>query len=78
MVFTLLNVIRECIKYYFVDKEHCGVEKDKNKSFSFTPRSSIVNANIYKQEEQLDIDWDVIECLSFIEKPGIWLSKNKS
>nr|YP_008965771.1 conserved hypothetical plastid protein [Porphyridium purpureum]ATJ02964.1 hypothetical protein [Porphyridium purpureum]BAO23747.1 conserved hypothetical plastid protein [Porphyridium purpureum] len=69
------HYINKCNTYYFIDKEHGNI--NRNLSNSFMPQSSIIDANIYKNKNLVNIDWDVTECLSFVEKPGIWLNKIK-
>nr|YP_010330255.1 hypothetical protein MW505_pgp026 [Porphyridium aerugineum]UNJ17971.1 hypothetical protein [Porphyridium aerugineum] len=50
---------------------------EKRLFFGFQPKDAIINVNIYNQNNNFSIDWDLIECLSFIEAPGIWLNKTK-
>lgn len=64
--------INKCSTYQFIEKQH-------NKSIishniSFNPIGTIINANVNKKNSLIIIDWDLIECLSFVEKPGNWSS----
>lgn len=60
-----------CTTYKFITKQHNGLLKLNNTMFH--PTNTIINANINKKHGQVFIDWDLIECLSFVEKPGNWL-----
>nr|ARO91053.1 conserved hypothetical plastid protein [Flintiella sanguinaria] len=65
--------INSCIQYSIIEKNH--KEKFFNPYASFEPVSPIINVNLYNKNNSIDIDWDLIECLSFVESPGKWLNK---
>nr|YP_009398652.1 hypothetical protein [Kuetzingia canaliculata]ARW67838.1 hypothetical protein [Kuetzingia canaliculata] len=63
--------IEYCYTYHFIEKQH-GY-KQKVIQSTFIPIHNIVNVNIQKSQK-VSLDWDLVECLSFIEAPGYWLS----
>ena len=68
--------ITECSVYHLVEKQHQRRKERNLLSCNFIPDLSIIKINILsKNYSQSELDWDVIECLSFIEEPGIWLSR---
>nr|ARW68674.1 hypothetical protein [Palisada sp.] len=67
--------IHNCTTYQFIEKQHNILVI--HKKMSFNPVSTILNVNINKKNGLVFIDWDLIECLSFTEKPGNWLNSIK-
>nr|YP_009396780.1 hypothetical protein [Ophidocladus simpliciusculus]ARW65966.1 hypothetical protein [Ophidocladus simpliciusculus] len=67
--------IHYCQTYLFIEKQHKINQVKVNKSL-FMPIYTIVNIKFNKQYKKISLDWDLIECLSFVEKPGHWLIKN--
>ena len=61
-----------CTTYNFIKSQHRKFSN--NQKSTFHPFNATVNVNINKKKGQLLIDWDLIECLSFVEKPGNWLN----
>ena len=61
-----------CTTYSFIRNQH--EEFSKNHKITFNPFNSIINVNVNKTKGQILIDWDLIECVSFVEKPGNWLT----
>ena len=66
------NYIDVCCQYHFIEKSHN--EASTNDKPTFIPSQSITKINILSINNQVEIEWDVIECLSFKEKPGKWLN----
>nr|QCI08604.1 hypothetical protein [Spermothamnion repens] len=73
--------IAYCSTYIFIKQQHNKkVEKKipifNEQSNKFIPSEHIINVSIkvYSQEHPVILDWDLKECLSFIEKPGSWLN----
>nr|YP_010338434.1 hypothetical protein MW432_pgp197 [Rhodaphanes brevistipitata]UNJ18384.1 hypothetical protein [Rhodaphanes brevistipitata] len=66
--------VKNCSTYFLIEKQHRQENKDIN--YKFIPQLAIININIiFSSLEKLD--WDVIECLSYVEDPGIWLQNRK-
>lgn len=57
----------DCVGYYKVELKHN--EPHLNETPSFYPHQPIVNVMLNHEKE---IEWDVIDCLSFSELPGYW------
>lgn len=64
-----------CDTYKTIEKQHKNVQLI-NKNIFF-PQNTIIDANLQYYNKENEIDWDIVECLSFIEKPGYWSSLNK-
>jgi hypothetical protein len=67
--------INYCRTYSFIELQH----KDKKSytQFNFTPINTLIQINLKNYNKEYILDWDLIECLSFIEKPGSWQVKDK-
>nr|QCI04487.1 hypothetical protein [Antithamnion hubbsii] len=66
-----------CKTYSFIETQH-NLSK-KHDISSFIPINTLMQINLKIYNNQYTLDWDLIECLSFIEYPGSWLivQKNK-
>nr|YP_010951503.1 Ycf34 [Laurencia catarinensis]WMP12442.1 Ycf34 [Laurencia catarinensis] len=60
----------KCSTYQFIKKQHNKLIVSQN--IPFNPISTIIDVNVNKKNTLTIIDWDLIECLSFVEKPGSW------
>ena len=63
--------VHECSTYQNIQKQH-GTSFAKNKLL-FNPLDPIIHVNISNNSKSLQIDWDITECLSFVDKPGHWV-----
>nr|YP_009391413.1 hypothetical protein [Platysiphonia delicata]ARW59557.1 hypothetical protein [Platysiphonia delicata] len=63
--------IENCKVYLFIEKRHININKVSRK-IEFNPTNTLINANIYKNLNNTSVDWDLVECLSFSEKPNVW------
>nr|YP_009398874.1 hypothetical protein [Cliftonaea pectinata]ARW68144.1 hypothetical protein [Cliftonaea pectinata] len=63
--------IYNCEIYRFIEEQH-KEKLTKRVKPSFIPNDTILNINIDKRYNNITFDWDLIECLSFIEEPGLW------
>nr|YP_009314701.1 Hypothetical protein ycf34 [Neoizziella asiatica]SCW23156.1 Hypothetical protein ycf34 [Neoizziella asiatica] len=64
--------VYKCSTYHFVTLQHQGSYKHDDTNTLFNPSYSILHANYIEINNHHQLDWDVIECLSFIEQPGSW------
>nr|ARO91286.1 conserved hypothetical plastid protein [Rhodochaete parvula]ASK39635.1 hypothetical protein Rhodc_094 [Rhodochaete parvula] len=63
--------VSNCVTYYSVETQH---EKEHlNIKPCFLPQFPIIDVNIQTSYKIVILDWDVIECSSFVEQPGKWL-----
>lgn len=65
--------IYNCLTYQFVSVQHNKPERSISKCF--IPNKTVLNVNVSKEYNNLSLDWDITECLSFSEKPGSWSIK---
>nr|YP_010337768.1 hypothetical protein MW427_pgp073 [Sahlingia subintegra]UNJ17353.1 hypothetical protein [Sahlingia subintegra] len=63
--------VTNCSTYYSVEKQH--QKKKLNINPDFIPQSPIIKVNVLNNNCTTMLDWDVIECGSFVEEPGKWL-----
>nr|YP_009295353.1 hypothetical chloroplast RF34 [Dasya binghamiae]AOH77365.1 hypothetical chloroplast RF34 [Dasya binghamiae] len=63
--------MNQCQTYIFIEKQHKNINL-KYKYINFMPIHTLIQINIQKKMNYTSIDWDLIECLSFVEKPGLW------
>jgi len=63
--------VHNCTTYQIITKQHN--EKNNNSSFNFIPMNTLININLNNSDTYYEYDWDLVECLSFTEKPGNWL-----
>nr|YP_010865305.1 hypothetical protein QQR83_pgp069 [Campylaephora boydenii]WGT74195.1 hypothetical protein [Campylaephora boydenii] len=66
--------IKYCKTYSFIEKKHKIITNYN--IHTFIPNHTIIQINLKKQTRSYVLDWDLIECLSFIEKPGSWISED--
>nr|YP_010904043.1 hypothetical protein REQ00_pgp131 [Caulacanthus ustulatus]WCH57294.1 hypothetical protein [Caulacanthus ustulatus] len=64
--------VRNCTTYIVVQKQH---KKNSTRVFHlyFTPPDTLIEANLYHDIGNIRIEWDIVECLSFVERPAYWL-----
>lgn len=66
--------VSNCTIYQIIQKQH--KQKNHFSEFMFTPNDTLINININLSDNLTKLDWDLIECLSFIEDPGKWLKNH--
>nr|YP_009315315.1 Hypothetical protein ycf34 [Yamadaella caenomyce]SCW23770.1 Hypothetical protein ycf34 [Yamadaella caenomyce] len=64
--------VRKCATYEFI-KARYETSPSKNDRL-FKPDGSVVQINFTITLESIQLDWDVTECLSFVDEPGAWHS----
>ena len=64
--------VKICSTYDLIEKQHNLPFTKTSNCIKFIPHYSIINVNIIV-DKYTQFDWDVVECLSFIEEPGKWL-----
>nr|WCH56294.1 hypothetical protein [Hypnea sp.] len=62
-----------CTTYKIILKQHKQSIREKN-SLIFTPDHTLIKVNISQRLYSIKIEWDLVECSSFAEKPGCWLA----
>jgi hypothetical protein len=67
------NYLNVCQQYFLIEKNHNEVNINSNPRF--IPTQSIININLFlSKKNDIDLEWDIVECLSFKEKPGKWIN----
>ena len=66
--------IQKCQTYRFIEEQHYNTNTYQEGE-NFVPINTLIIVSINKKNNSLLLDWDVKECLSFIEQPGSWLIK---
>nr|YP_010197967.1 hypothetical protein LK227_pgp135 [Gracilaria multipartita]UAD86383.1 hypothetical protein [Gracilaria multipartita] len=64
--------VHSCATYYLIQKQHNYRYSKKIISNYFIPKEALINININITNKNICFDWDLIECLSFVEIPGYW------
>nr|YP_010196946.1 hypothetical protein LK099_pgp136 [Crassiphycus corneus]UAD84750.1 hypothetical protein [Crassiphycus corneus] len=65
--------VHNCVTYQLIQKQHnykCDIKIINN---SFIPKKALINISISYVNRNIYYDWDLIECLSFVEIPGQWI-----
>ncbi len=63
-----------CKTYFFIEVQH-NINIKYNIS-TFMPINTLMQINVKTYANKYTLDWDLIECLSFVEDPGSWLIVN--
>jgi len=63
--------VNSCLTYQKIMKQH-SFQRTKPE-IKFNPSQPIISVNIYYTNESMEVDWDIIECLSFLDSPGRWI-----
>lgn len=63
--------VHKCSTYKNIQKQHKKYyEQDEP---AFDPLDPVIYVNLCNTSRSFEVDWDVIECLSFVDKPGNWV-----
>ena len=62
--------IKYCKTYALIESQH-NLTLSYN-IYNFTPNNTIIQINLKQYNKMYILDWDLIECLSFVEQPGLW------
>nr|YP_010338069.1 hypothetical protein MW556_pgp153 [Erythrolobus coxiae]UNJ17654.1 hypothetical protein [Erythrolobus coxiae] len=63
--------IQACNKILIKSNENKNVKIKKE--YCFNPISPVIDVKLYNHAKLIKIEWDLVECLSFVELPGQWL-----
>lgn len=62
--------LKICKQYNFIEKKH--FEETITIEPFFVPTNSITIVNFHSSLNNVEIEWDMFECISFKEKPANW------
>nr|YP_009511631.1 hypothetical protein [Melanthalia intermedia]AXI97508.1 hypothetical protein [Melanthalia intermedia] len=70
--------VHECLTYRFIQQRHKQKEAiivNLNPNI-FIPKEVLINININCAQniKVISFEWDLQECLSFVELPGCWIN----
>jgi hypothetical protein len=66
------NLVDRCITYHAVETQH--EQRHLTNDPDFDPISPTINVNIRTAGEEIQMEWDVVGCESFVEEIGKWVS----
>ena len=62
--------VDRCQTYNAVETQHQQPHLTENPTFE--PVEPTINVNIRTQGEEIEMEWDVVGCQSFVEEAGKW------
>lgn len=65
--------VKNCTIYKIILIQHNQQISPKN-NIVFSPSNTLVQININHNLYNMKLEWDLVECSSFVEKPGFWLN----
>nr|QVY58442.1 hypothetical protein [Kappaphycus striatus] len=65
--------VHDCIIYKIIQQQHNQQSSVQHILF-FIPFQPLIEVNIYNTSNNIRTEWDLVECLSFVEQPGYWLT----
>nr|YP_010902449.1 hypothetical protein REP52_pgp133 [Hypnea nidifica]WCH54304.1 hypothetical protein [Hypnea nidifica] len=65
--------VKNCITYKIILIQHHQPVPTKN-NIIFTPKNTLIQINLSQNLYNIKLEWDLVECSSFVEKPGFWLT----
>lgn len=64
------HYVDRCLTYHAVERQH--EQPHLADSPDFDPQEPSINVNIRPQGDYIEMEWDVVGCLSFQEERGKW------
>jgi len=62
--------VDRCLTYHAVEHQH--QQPHLTASPDFEPTEPEINVNIRQQADVIEMEWDVVGCLSFVQESGKW------
>jgi Hypothetical chloroplast protein Ycf34 len=62
--------VDRCLTYHAVEHQH--QQPHLTDSPDFEPTEPEINVNIRQQDDVIEMEWDVVGCLSFVRETGKW------
>ncbi|MEM8604812.1 MAG: Ycf34 family protein [Cyanobacteria bacterium P01_H01_bin.121] len=62
--------VDSCTTYHAVEEQHQQPHLTEQPSFEATEPT--INVNIRQKDDVIEMEWDVVGCLSFAEERGKW------
>ncbi|MBH8571957.1 Ycf34 family protein [Nostocaceae cyanobacterium CENA369] len=64
------HYVDRCVTYHAVETQH--QQPHLTETPNFDPNEPSINVNIRTQEDVIEMEWDVVGCLSFKREMGKW------
>ncbi|MDY6781557.1 MAG: Ycf34 family protein [Cyanobacteriota bacterium] len=64
------HFVDRCNTYYAVEAQH--QEPHLTETPNFEPNEPTINVNIRTSEDEIEMEWDVVGCKSFLRETGKW------
>ncbi len=64
------HYVDHCYTYHAVETQHQQLHLTDNPDFE--PLEPSINVNIRTNQEYIEMEWDVVGCLSFQQESGKW------
>jgi len=62
--------VDRCLTYHAVEHQH--QQPHLTESPDFEPTEPEINVNIRQKDDVIEMEWDVVGCLSFVQESGKW------
>jgi len=66
------HYVDRCVTYHGVEEQHQQLHLTETPDFE--PNAPSINVNIRTQNQAIEMEWDVVGCLSFSEELGKWVT----
>jgi hypothetical protein len=64
------HYVDSCVTYHAVEGQH--QQPHLTETPNFDPNEPSINVNIRTQDDVIEMEWDVVGCLSFKQERGKW------
>jgi len=64
------HFVDQCITYQAVETQH--QQPHLTEAPIFEPQQPTINVNIRNSIDEIEMEWDVVGCASFLEESGKW------
>ena len=64
--------VKNCTIYKIILVQH-NQPIQKKDNILFNPKNTLIKINIDQSLYSIKLEWDLLECSAFVEKPGFWL-----
>jgi hypothetical protein len=64
------HYVDQCITYHAVETQH--QQPHLTDAPFFEPQQPTINVNIRNADQEIEMEWDVVGCASFLEEAGKW------
>jgi Hypothetical chloroplast protein Ycf34 len=62
--------VDSCVTYHAVEEQH--QQPHLTEQPTFEPQGPTINVNIHNTTDEIQMEWDVVGCNSFLKETGKW------